>query len=118
MSEDRSQEPSNIPGLTNEQRWKIRDFSKDRYPSDRQNTRQAVNSEIRGIRKERQDVKAREQASTRRKGELIDTRQAILVQKDTLVEKLTIAEAELRAREASLVLQVVDFVTRGEKNKN
>ncbi len=108
MSEDRSQEPSNIPGLTNEQRWKIRDFSKERYPSNRQNTRQSVNDEVRGIRREKQDIQAQEQKGLRRKGELIDTRQEVLSQRTTVAERLTLAEAELHAREASFAMKVVE----------
>ena len=117
MGQDRSQEQSNIPGLTNEQRWKIRDYSKDRYPSDPQNTREAITREIKGIRKERDEVKTKEQASAKKRGELIDTRNMVISQRDTVAERLVTAEAELRNRETSLALRVVDFFTRGKKKQ-
>lgn len=109
MSEDRSEQQSRIPGLTNQERLDIRDHSKKYYPIHPQHDRKAVAAEIKGIRNERQQVKAAEVSRVTLKQDLIGKRQEMLSKQETLAQKLTDSEEELRAREVSLVSRVVDL---------
>lgn len=113
MSEDRGELPSKIPGLSNNQRQEVREFSKKYYPSDRQNTRTAVTGELKGIRQERDAVRVSEAQQAKRRDTLEEKQQQMLANQEELVQRLREAEQTLRDREVSLASKIVDFLTGG-----